>query len=56
MGNGYVVVMGCYVADVAFRTRKLPAWGETYMGNEFKLGQGKRDRTRQWRQHVREPR
>jgi ribokinase len=40
MGNGYVVVMGSYVADVAFRTRKLPAWGETYMGSEFKLGPG----------------
>jgi ribokinase len=33
-------VMGSYVADVAFRTRKLPAWGETYMGSEFKLGPG----------------
>lgn len=40
MGNGYVVVMGSYVADVAFRTEKLPAWGETYMGTEFKLGPG----------------
>jgi ribokinase len=40
MGNGYVVVMGSYVADVAFRTKKLPAWGETYMGSEFKLGPG----------------
>jgi ribokinase len=40
MGNAYVVVMGSYVADVAFRTEKLPAWGETYMGSEFKLGPG----------------
>jgi ribokinase len=40
MGNGYVVVMGSYVADVAFRTEKLPAWGETYMGSGFKLGPG----------------
>jgi len=40
MGNGYVVVMGSYVADVAFRTEKLPAWGETYMGTEFTLGPG----------------
>jgi ribokinase len=40
MSNGYVVVMGSYVADVAFRTEKLPAWGETYMGTEFKLGPG----------------
>jgi ribokinase len=40
MGNGYVVVMGSYVADVAFRTERLPAWGETHMGVEFKLGPG----------------
>ncbi len=40
MGKGRVVVMGSYVADVAFRTEKLPAWGETYMGSEFKLGPG----------------
>ena len=40
MGKGNVVVMGSYVADVAFRTEKLPQWGETYMGSEFKLGPG----------------
>lgn len=40
MGKGRVVVMGSYVADVAFRTEKLPQWGETYMGSEFKLGPG----------------
>lgn len=40
MGKGRVVVMGSYVADVAFRTEKLPAWGETYMGTGFKLGPG----------------
>ena len=40
MGKGCVVVMGSYVADVAFRTEKLPAWGETYMGTGFKLGPG----------------
>ena len=32
--------MGSYVADLAFRTEKLPAWGETYMGSGFKLGPG----------------
>ncbi len=32
--------MGSYVADVAFRTAKLPVWGETHMGVEFKLGPG----------------
>lgn len=40
MGKGQVVVMGSYVADLAFRTEKLPAWGETYMGEGFKLGPG----------------
>lgn len=40
MDTKYVVVLGSYVADVAFRTEKLPAWGETYMGTEFKLGPG----------------
>jgi ribokinase len=40
MSKGQVVVMGSYVADVAFRTQKLPSWGETYMGEEFKLGPG----------------
>jgi len=32
--------MGSFVADLAFRTDKLPAWGETYMGSSFKLGPG----------------
>ncbi len=40
MSKERVVVMGSYVADVAFRTQKLPAWGETYIGEEFKLGPG----------------
>lgn len=35
-----VTVMGSFVADVAFRTDKLPAWGETYMGTSFQLGPG----------------
>jgi len=33
-------VMGSYVADLAFRTPKLPAWGETCMGSGFQLGPG----------------
>jgi len=32
--------MGSFVADLAFRTDKLPAWGETFMGNSFQLGPG----------------
>jgi len=40
MSAKFVTVMGSYVADMAFRTEKLPAWGETYMGKEFRLGPG----------------
>jgi ribokinase len=40
MSKKSVVVMGSYVADLAFRTPKLPAWGETCMGLGFKLGPG----------------
>lgn len=32
--------MGSFVADVTFRTEKLPAWGETFMGSAFQLGPG----------------
>jgi len=32
--------MGSFVADLAFRTGKLPAWGETTMGSSFQLGPG----------------
>ncbi|HEX3572404.1 MAG TPA: ribokinase [Acidobacteriaceae bacterium] len=38
--NRSVVVMGSYVADLAFRTPKLPAWGETRLGAGFQLGPG----------------
>lgn len=40
MHSKSVVVMGSYVADVAFRTARLPKWGETTMGAGFKLGPG----------------
>jgi len=40
MSAKFVTVMGSFVADMAFRTEKLPAWGETYMGREFRLGPG----------------
>jgi ribokinase len=32
--------MGSYVADLAFRIDRLPAWGETRMGQSFQLGPG----------------
>lgn len=40
MSAKWVTVMGSFVADLAFRTDKLPAWGETFMGNSFLLGPG----------------
>lgn len=40
MSDKRVTVMGSFVADVTFRTEKLPAWGETYMGSGFQLGPG----------------
>ena len=35
-----VLILGSFVVDVAFRTPRLPAWGETLMGNLFALGPG----------------
>jgi ribokinase len=35
-----ITVMGIFVADVAFRTKSLPVWGETVMGADFRLGPG----------------
>jgi ribokinase len=35
-----VLVLGSFVADVAFRSVRLPAWGETLMGETFALGPG----------------
>jgi ribokinase len=35
-----VLVMGSFVADLAFRATRLPAWGETLMGDSFALGPG----------------
>jgi ribokinase len=35
-----VFVLGSFVADVAFRMARLPAWGETLMGDTFVLGPG----------------
>lgn len=35
-----VLVLGSFVADVAFRAARLPGWGETLMGSGFALGPG----------------
>ena len=40
MARRPIVVMGVFVADLAFLAPKLPAWGETVLGLSFKLGPG----------------
>lgn len=35
-----ITVMGIFVADLAFRTTQLPAWGQTVLGSEYRLGPG----------------
>lgn len=40
MKSRRVTVMGIFAADVSFRTERLPGWGETVMGGDFRLGPG----------------
>jgi ribokinase len=40
MESPFVAVMGIFVADLSFRTVRLPGWGETVLGSEFRLGPG----------------
>jgi len=40
MAETRVTVMGSFIADLAFRTPELPAWGQTIMGSGFLLGPG----------------
>ena len=40
MPEKWVTIMGAFVADLTFRTRQLPAWGETILGSDFRLGPG----------------
>jgi ribokinase len=35
-----ITILGSFVADLAFRAKKVPAWGETIMGSDFRLGPG----------------
>ena len=35
-----VVILGVFVADLAFRTPRMPVMGETVIGPLFKLGPG----------------
>jgi ribokinase len=40
MPDKWITVLGSFVADLAFRTHKAPAWGETILGSDFALGPG----------------
>ncbi len=40
MTDKRIAILGIFVADVAFRTPRQPAWGETVIGTGFKLGPG----------------
>lgn len=35
-----IAILGTFVADLAFRTPRLPGWGKTVVGDSFKLGPG----------------
>ncbi len=35
-----ITIMGIFVADVTFRTRSMPVWGQTLLGTSFMLGPG----------------
>ncbi|MEG9437538.1 ribokinase [Edaphobacter sp. HDX4] len=38
--NNRILVLGSFVADLAFHVNALPAWGETRMGSSFVIGPG----------------
>ncbi|HEY6464477.1 MAG TPA: ribokinase [Candidatus Acidoferrales bacterium] len=40
MPEKFITVLGSFVADLAFRTKRIPAWGETVLGSGFILGPG----------------
>jgi ribokinase len=40
VAGSWITFMGSFVADLAFRTESLAAWGQTVMGSEFRLGPG----------------
>ena len=35
-----IAIMGVFAVDLAFRVNRLPVWGETVLGSEFRLGPG----------------
>ena len=38
--SGYIVILGVFVADTAYRADRAPKMGETILGNSFALGPG----------------
>src|SRR5260221_796070 len=40
MPNPKVCVLGAFVADLTCRTERMPKWGETIVGEAFKMGPG----------------
>src|SRR5665213_505129 len=35
-----ITILGIFVVDLAFRTKCLPMWGETVLGEGFRMGPG----------------
>ena len=42
-----ISILGIFVADLTFRTHRMPRQGETVIGNSFKLVREERVQTRQ---------
>ncbi|WP_260739598.1 ribokinase [Tunturiibacter lichenicola] len=40
MNSKPIAIMGVFAIDLAFRVNRLPVWGETVLGSEFRLGPG----------------
>jgi ribokinase len=40
MKQPHITIMGIFVADLTFRTPRLPVWGETVLGSDFRIGPG----------------
>jgi ribokinase len=40
MPKAKVSILGAFVTDLACRTDRMAKWGETILGNSFKLGPG----------------
>ena len=38
--SGRITILGIFVADLAFRAKRLPVMGETLLGQGFAMGPG----------------